>query len=184
MSMAAMAPPLLPITRLVICSACAEHVKSSEDVCPHCGAVLGTRHGLLARAAGVALAGVMITSCNGGKDTTTSATEGASSSGGSGSGSASSTGTTSSSTTTTGVSDSFDTVNSEAAYGVPTTDFTTGPETSGPSTDTTVDTSGSGSDSSGTGTSTMTGGPEYGVPDTSGGPEPDYGVPGTGTSTG
>lgn len=180
-----MAPPLLPITRLVICSACAEHVKSSEDVCPHCGVVLGTRHGLLARAAGVALAGVMITSCNGGKDTTTSATEGASSSGGSGSGSGSTTGSTSSGTTT-GVSDSFVTEQGEAAYGVPTTDFTTlPPDTDGPSTDTTADTSGT--DSSGdtdTGTSTMTGGPEYGVPDTSGGPEPDYGVPGTGSSTG
>mgnify|MGYP001213418514 CR=1 FL=1 len=177
-----MAPPLLPITRLVICSACAEHVKSSEDVCPHCGAVLGTRHGLLARAAGVALAGMMIASCNDGKDTTTSTTEGASS-GGSTSGSSSGSSTGSSSGTTTGVSETFDS-QGEAAYGVPTTDFTTlPPDTDGPST--TADTSGSGSSGdTDTGTSTMTGGPEYGVPDTSGGPEPDYGVPGTGTSTG
>lgn len=176
-----MAPPLLPITRLVICSACAEHVKSSEDVCPHCGAVLGTRHGLLARAAGVALAGMMIASCNDGKDTTASATEGASSSsGGSGSSSGPTTGTSTSMPMSSGISDS----QGEAAYGVPTTDFTTlPPDTDGPSTGTTTDTSGTGSSGdTDTGTSTMTGGPEYGVPDTSGGPEPDYGVPGTGTT--
>lgn len=177
-----MAPPLLPITRLVVCSSCAEHVKSTDDACPHCGAVLPTRQGLLARAAGVALAGVMLASCTDGKGGT--ATQG--STGGdtedtdtdtdtdSASG-----GTTSGSETTAGSESLSDTA--QPAYGVPTSDFTTEPTPNTDTSATTVDPSSSGSDSSGDtdpGTSSMTGGPEYGVPDT-GGPEPDYGVPGT-----
>ena len=38
-----MAPPLLPITRLVQCSGCDEHVKRGEPVCPHCGALVDGR---------------------------------------------------------------------------------------------------------------------------------------------
>ncbi|MBA3546150.1 MAG: zinc ribbon domain-containing protein [Nannocystis sp.] len=186
-----MAPPLLPLTRLVICSACAEHVKSTEQTCPHCGAVLGGRAGLLARAAGVALAGVVLSACNG-KD--------GNSDGGTGSGTGtdgSESGTASDSSTgdpdTSGAT-GFET---QAAYGVPTSDVsdsTVDPSVSTGATDggtdsvgdtdttatdgTTADTSGTG-DSSDTGNSSMTGGPEYGVPDTTGN-EPDYGVPGTG----
>ncbi|HEY0136553.1 MAG TPA: hypothetical protein VGB85_20865, partial [Nannocystis sp.] len=59
-----MAPPLLPVTRLVVCAACAEHVKVSDDRCPHCGVTLPGRAGLMARAAGVALAGVMLVGCS------------------------------------------------------------------------------------------------------------------------
>lgn len=170
-----MAPPLLPITRLVVCSSCAEHVKSSDETCPHCGAVVATRQGLLARAAGVALAGVMLASCNGGKGGTDS--QSGTSTGGDTEADTdtdgASTGTSSGSETTAGSESLSDTA--QPAYGVPTSDFTT-ETTSG----TTVDPSSSGSSGeTDPGTSSMTGGPEYGVPDTSGGPEPDYGVPGT-----
>jgi hypothetical protein len=174
-----MAPPLLPITRLVLCSACSEHVKSSDDACPHCGAVFGTRHGLLARAAGVALAGVMLTSCGGEKGGTDSATETETGTG-TGTGTESGTetagtGTTASGTTTADSDSLSDTA--QPAYGVPTSDFTTGDTDT---TNTTVDTSATDT-GTGTGTTSMTGGPEYGVPETTGGPEPDYGVPGTST---
>ncbi len=180
-----MAPPLLPLTRLVTCSSCAQHVKSSEDSCPHCGVVLGGRGGLLARAAGVALAGVVLSACNGKDGNTEGGTA---------------------DTTTTSTSSDSDTdptgFESQAAYGVPATEAsgttvdpatTTGATESGTvstgdpdstgdtanteATGTTVDTSGD-TDTGDTGNSSMTGGPEYGVPDTTG-PEPDYGVPGT-----
>ena len=55
-----MAPPLLPITHLVQCSACAEHVRVQETQCPHCGARRTAEGSSLAAAAvamGLALAG-------------------------------------------------------------------------------------------------------------------------------
>jgi hypothetical protein len=56
-----MAPPLLPVTRLTPCVACGEHVRAGEHACPHCGASLAGAG--WARAAGVLVAGVMLTSC-------------------------------------------------------------------------------------------------------------------------
>jgi len=55
-----MAPPLLPTTRLVQCSACAEHIRIQESQCPHCGARRTAEGASLAAAAvamGLALAG-------------------------------------------------------------------------------------------------------------------------------
>ena len=55
-----MAPPLLPITHLVQCSACSEHVRVQESQCPHCGARRTGEGSSLAAAAvamGLALAG-------------------------------------------------------------------------------------------------------------------------------
>lgn len=55
-----MAPPLLPTTRLTICPVCAEHVKRSEEACPHCGTALAETRATSAAAVvvmGLALAG-------------------------------------------------------------------------------------------------------------------------------
>lgn len=183
-----MAPPLLPFTRLVVCSACAEHVKSTEDTCPHCGVVLGGRGGLFARAAGVALAGVVLSACNG-KDGDTN--------GGTGTGTDTGTDTGTATGSSTGDPDTSGATGFEtqAAYGIPTSDASdatvdpsTSTDASGTGTDTvgdtdtdatgtTGDTSGSTGASSDTGNSSTTFEPDYGVPGT--GPEPDYGVPGT-----
>ncbi|MBL8976262.1 MAG: hypothetical protein JNK56_36995, partial [Myxococcales bacterium] len=98
-------------------------MKSSEDACPHCGAVLGTRHGLLARATGVALAGMMLASCNGGKG---GSTESGSETGATDAATDTDTDTgggsesTSGSETTAGSESLSDTA--QPAYGVPTSD--------------------------------------------------------------
>ncbi len=178
-----MAPPLLPLTRLISCPACAEHVKTSEESCPHCGAALPGPAGRLARAAGAALLGVMLASCSEvqalyGVATTSEATT-----------------DTPNPTETTGATDPTTMAATEGnTTGEPTggmsgTQGETG-ETTGTGTDesggTTVDTEATGTgDSSGSesGSGTMTDGPEYGVPGTTTGPEPEYGVPGT-TTTG
>jgi len=163
-----MGSPLLPITRLTACPACAEHVKIGEETCPHCGALLGGPRGLRAWAAGLALAGVMLASCNEGKDDSTIDTAAETIYGVTYPGS---TGTTDGSGATTG----------ESMTGEPTTGATTtstgstgAPTTGGDDTTTTT----------GTGTST---GSDTGSTDDTGstGSEPDYGVPqttGTGTT--
>ncbi len=157
--------PLLPETRLTVCSVCAEHVKRSDDACPHCGTVLGGRTGLFARAAGVALvAGVMLASCSDKENSTTEdqALYGVVSSGFDTT--SDTTGEVASSGSTEGTTDaptSTDASTTDAS----TTDASTTTET-GETTETTSDGSSSGGDQ-----------PEYGVPDTRG--EQDYGVPDT-----
>ncbi len=156
-----MAPPLLPITRLIACSACAEHIKSSESQCPHCGADNRSVEGRAARAATAVLMGLVLSGCpdKEPEPTTTDGTDG--------SGSASETGGSS-----TGQDSSGTTFTPEPEYGVP---VTTGgePEYGVPSTE------------------SASGEPDYGVPGTdsasgtggtdatgtgsSGGSEPLYG---------
>ena len=170
-----MTPPLLPTTRLFACPSCQQHVKSSEAVCPHCGARLGTSDGGIARAAAAVLMGLSLASCTGGdpepeygvpttmsasdsdtEGTTEGTTAGRDTEGTTaGSDTEGTTGDTTLATTTVG-----STTEPEPDYGVPTTDETTD------TTDTTTD------------TTTMDPEPEYGVPTTD--PEPDYGVPDTG----
>jgi hypothetical protein len=151
-----MASPLLPTTRLTTCAACSEHIKTPEEVCPHCGALLGGPRGLLARAAGLALAGVMLTSCGGSKDgddTGNTAAEtiyGVSSD--------ASTGTTDAGSSTT------DGMTGDTPTGGASTAATTGPDpTSTTTSDTTTDTS---TTDTGTDTDTTASEPEYGVPET------------------
>jgi len=165
-----MAPPLLPITRLVACPSCQEHVKSNERVCPHCDTSLGTIGGAVGRAAAAVLMGLALASCNGKDDpepeygvpvtessasNSESATDATTGTASEGSSSTAGTGTATGSTGTTG------STTIEPDYGVPTT--TAEPEYGVPTTD----------------GSTVTGEPEYGVPDTTTEPEPDYGVPDT-----
>jgi hypothetical protein len=58
-------PPLLPVTRLLQCSTCSEHVKLADSQCPHCGAALAVP-GTLGRAVLTAAAVVgMLSSCAG-----------------------------------------------------------------------------------------------------------------------
>jgi len=159
-----MAPPLLPVTRLVVCVACAEHVKVSEDRCPHCGATLPARAGLLARAA---IVGVMLVACNEaqpaygvpetGDPTMTGPTTG------------NTTGEGPTSTASTGGSGSASSEGESTAAG---------PTTTGP---TTTATGSEGSDT-GTGTGTGTGG-ETDTDTGTATAEPDYGVPMTTTGT-
>lgn len=160
-----MAPPLLPITRLIACPACAEHIKSNESVCPHCGAENRGAEGRAARAATAVLMGIMLSGCPD-KEPDPTSSDGTDS--GSGSGSSSDTGGSSS----TGDDSSGTTFTPEPEYGVPVT-------TSGPEPDYGVPSTESASAS---------GEPDYGVPGTDGssgtagtdgsgtsGPEPLYG---------
>ncbi len=168
-----MAPPLLPLTRLIACPSCQEHVKSNEQVCPHCDASLGTTGGMVSRAAAAVLMGLALASCNGQDDpepeygvpvtessvsesSATDATDATTGTASEGSTSTAGTGTATGTTGTTG------STTIEPDYGVPTT--TAEPEYGVPTTE---------------GSSTVTGEPEYGVPDTTTDPEPDYGVPDT-----
>lgn len=169
-----MAPPLLPSTRLLTCSACAEHVKTHETTCPHCGADMpGPR---LSGAAAM-LMGIALTACPGkGGD---SDTAGMTMSGGTGDTTASGGGDTDTDAVTTGNTGGGTTNLPEPEYGVPVTTTTAEPDYGVPSTDpstggTTVDTDDT--DSGGT-----LGEPEYGVPETTTA-EPDYGVPQTSTT--
>lgn len=119
-----MAPPLLPITRLVACSSCAQHIKSSESVCPHCGAEhrVDARVG---RAATAVLMGLALSGCPD-KDPEPTATDsgsGSSSSGTDATGSAtgSATGGETDTSTTGMTGDASTTAMPEPEYGVPTT---------------------------------------------------------------
>ncbi len=130
-----MAPPLLPnllpVTRLVACSACAQHVKSGESSCPHCGAELrGVEHRAL-RAAGAVLLGLALSGCGDKDPDTTGDSEGmtgtAETTGSTGDTGA--TGTDSSGDTTTGGPEpeyGVPMTTAEPDYGVPSTDPTTG----------------------------------------------------------
>ena len=176
-----MAPPLLPVTRLVVCVGCAEHVKVSEDRCPHCGATMPARAGLLARAA---IVGVMLVGCTEaqavygvpvtvgdaetGDPAMTEPTTG------------NTTGEGTTSTDSTGGSGSASSEGETTGAGPTTTGATTtatGSEGSETGTGTGTETGTGGETDTDTGTATAE--PEYGVPMTTTGPEPDYGVPGT-----
>lgn len=118
-----MAPPLLPITRLVACHACAQHIKSSEAVCPHCGAEHRV-DGRVGKAATAMLMGLALSGCPDKDPEPTTGTE-------SGSGTSSGSGTeatmgmetgSETGTTTTGMTgDASTTAMPEPEYGVPTT---------------------------------------------------------------
>jgi len=75
-----MAPPLLPKTRLVACLTCAQHFKSSESVCPHCGAE-PRGEGRTLRAAATVLVGLALSGCPEKEPDTTGASEGVTSTG-------------------------------------------------------------------------------------------------------
>lgn len=160
-----MAPPLLPITRLIACPACAQHIKSSETQCPHCGAENRAAEGRAARAATAVLMGLALSGCPG-KDPgpTTNSASGTDTEDSSGSGTetdtdtgSSTTGDASSGSGSGSGTDTMTMTSAEPEYGVPVT--TSGEQDYGvPATD---------SDSgSGTGDATDTGGT---------GPEPLYG---------
>ncbi len=106
-----MAPPLLPRTRLVACIACAQHFKSSESVCPHCGAEPQAESRMM-RAAATVLVGLALSGCPEKEPDTTSD-----------SGSGTSTGDTGSSTTGGETEGDESTTGSmpEPEYGVPVT---------------------------------------------------------------
>jgi hypothetical protein len=166
----AMAPPLLPSTRLLSCPACAEHVKAHETACPHCGAEIGGSR--LASTAAAVLMGLALSACPGkGNDSDTATSTMSTGTGDSTTGN--STGGSESSTTDA-VTSSGTTQLPEPEYGVPVTETTAEPDYGVPST---TGTTGETDPSSG-------GEPEYGVPQTTGTTaEPDYGVPGTTSST-
>lgn len=152
-----MAPPLLPITRLIACPACAEHIKSSEPQCPHCGAENRSVEGRAARAATAVLMGLALSGCpdkepgpttNSGSSTDSEASSGSDTGSDTGGSESSGSGTD---------SDSMPMTTAEPEYGVPVT--TSGEQDYGvPATD---------SDSGTGGTTDATGGT---------GPEPLYGA--------
>ena len=119
-----MAPPLLPITRLIACPACAEHFKSNESQCPHCGVDNRSAEGRTARAATAVLMGLMLSGCpdkepepsGTGTDTGTGTGSGTDTDGASSTGTGTGTDTDASGTT----------FMPEPEYGVPVT--TSGPE--------------------------------------------------------
>jgi hypothetical protein len=145
-----MAPPLLPITRLVACSACAQHIKSSESVCPHCGAEHRV-DGRVGRAATAMLMGLALSGCPDkdpeptGTDSGSGSTTGAATEATMGMETGSETGTTTtgmtSDATTTAMPEpeyGVPTTSGEQDYGVPATDSMSGTEGDG-GTDTTTD---------------------------------------------
>ncbi|HEY0136554.1 MAG TPA: hypothetical protein VGB85_20870 [Nannocystis sp.] len=150
-----MAPPLLPnllpATRLIACSACAQHVKSNESSCPHCGAELRGSESRALRAAGAVLLGLALSGCADKEPDTasdsegmtgTSGTSGATDATGSDTG-ATGTGSDSSGDTSTGGPEpeyGVPMTTSEPDYGVPSTDPTTG-DTDASTGDTASDTS-------------------------------------------
>lgn len=58
-----MSRPLLPTTRLIACPACAEHFKSDESRCPHCGAEPRGPDSRVAVAATAVLLGLALGGC-------------------------------------------------------------------------------------------------------------------------
>jgi len=151
-----MAPPLLPITRLIACPACAEHFKSNESQCPHCGVDNRSAEGRTARAATAVLMGLMLSGCpdkepepsGTGTDT------------GTGTGTGSGTDTDGASSTGTGTGTDTDasgtTFMPEPEYGVPVT-------TSGPEPDYGVPGTSTGDTTTTTTTTTSGGEPLYGA---------------------
>ena len=130
-----MAPPLLPITRLVTCSGCEAHVKRGELLCPHCGAAVDGRGGLAAMVGLAAMTG-LLSSCltaepaygvatefGTGTETDSDATAGTETEGSSGTETEGASGTDA--TSGTGTTQAT----AEPDYGVPTTDATTGTAT-------------------------------------------------------
>ena len=155
-----MAPPLLPKTRLIACIACAQHFKSRESVCPHCGAEARNDSRTL-RAAATVLVGLALSGCPETEPDTTSD-----------SASGTSTGDTGSSTTGGETDGDESTTGSmpEPEYGVPvTTGSSAEPDYGVPATESAGPTSESSTGDTDTGTST-------GDVTTSGGGEPLYGA--------
>lgn len=156
-----MAPPLLPITRLVACSSCAQHIKSSESVCPHCGAehrVHGSVDGRVGRAATAMLMGLALSGC---PDKDPEPTASGTDSGGSTTAATdTTTGSSGSETGMTGMTeamtgDESTTAMPEPEYGVPTT---SGEQDYGvPATDSMSGTGDTDPTETGTGTGTSTG---------------------------
>jgi hypothetical protein len=173
-----MAPPLLPITRLVQCSGCDAHVKRGEVVCPHCGALVDGRSGLGKMVGAAAVAGVMSsciiaepaygvvvqtdTGSDSGTETDSNSTGGVTEATDTGEPTGTGTGT---------ATDSMGTMNPETGesdYGVPTTDETAGTETgseSGSESGSETGTTGGETGTTGTGTDSA-GEADYGVPST------------------
>jgi hypothetical protein len=160
-----MAPPLLPTTRLTTCPACAEHVKLSESTCPHCGAELPRRGGVVAAVA----VGLAMSGCPGKDDPTTTSTVSEADYGVA----ATTLSDTSETGTETGTGTDPSTTAGEAEYGVATTadETTESPTTTageaeygvpqtGTDTDTDTDTSTGGET---TATATSNGEADYGV---------------------
>jgi hypothetical protein len=163
-----MAPPLLPnllpVTRLITCSACAQHVKSNESSCPHCGAELRGSESRALRAAGAVLIGLALSGCADKEPDTGSDSDGMTGTAGTtdASGSTGDTGATETGSDSSG--DTTSTGGPEPEYGVPMT--TAEPDYGVPSTDpTTGDTdSASTGDTASTGDSASEGGePLYGA---------------------
>ncbi len=149
-----MAPPLLPITRLIACPACAEHFKSNESQCPHCGVDNRSAEGRTARAATAVLMGLMLSGCpdkepepsGTGTDTGTGSGSGTDTDGASSTGTGTGTDTDASGTT----------FMPEPEYGVPVT-------TSGPEPDYGVPGTSTGDTTTTTTTTTSGGEPLYGA---------------------
>lgn len=149
-----MAPPLLPITRLIACPSCAEHFKSNESQCPHCGVDNRSAEGRTARAATAVLMGIMLSGCPD-KEPDSTSTSGTDSTGtGTDSGSG---GSSSSTGETTGT-----TFMPEPEYGVPVTTSGPEPDYGVPGTDTAT-TDGTGTGTTTTTTTTTGGEPLYGA---------------------
>lgn len=149
-----MAPPLLPITRLIACPACAEHFKSNESQCPHCGVDNRSAEGRTARAATAVLMGFMLSGCPD-KEPEPSGT-GTDTGTGTGTGSGTDTDGASSTGTGTDTDASGTTFTPEPEYGVPVT-------TSGPEPDYGVPGTSTGDTTTTTTTTTSGGEPLYGA---------------------
>lgn len=142
-----MAPPLLPITRLVPCPGCEAHVKRGELLCPHCGAAVDGRGGLAARVGLAAMTG-LLSSCLTAEPAYGVATE---------FGTGTETETDSDATAGTETEGSSGTeAATEATSGTGTTQATAEPDYGVPTTDATTGT--------GTGTASTAGESDYGMP--------------------
>lgn len=158
-----MAPPLLPITRLIACPACAEHIKSNESICPHCGGQVRGADGRVLRGASAVLMGLALSGCpNKEPEPTTTGDSGTSSSGGD--------------TDTDTDTDSGTTMIAEPEYGVPVTTSVSGePDYGVPATDSVSDSVSGTATGTGTGTDTDTD-TDTGTGTGGTGPEPLYGA--------
>jgi len=152
-----MAPPLLPITRLIACPVCAEHIKSNESICPHCGGQVRGADGRVLRGASAVLLGLALSGCpNKEPEPTTTGDTGTGSSGGE-------TDTEADTDTEAGT-----TLIPEPEYGVPVTTSVSGEQDYGvPATDSASGTATDTDTDTDTDTGTGTGGT---------GPEPLYGA--------
>lgn len=144
-----MAPPLLPITRLIACPSCAEHFKSNESQCPHCGADNRGVEGRAARAATAVLMGIMLSGCPDKEPEPTGTGTDSSTDGGSGSGSGSEGASSTGAGTDTDTSGT--TFTPEPEYGVPVTTSGPEPDYGVPGTSTGMDTDATGTTTGGSG---------------------------------